>query len=326
MTALQALALQLLATCIACNHGHQVSDLATSCDHDSTTQAVPGHNNIRGALLATRFKSLEDLQTVVDIQYVHAPFTVRHGQYGGSAVRLSHCSNGKQVVSSLKWGISEEDFARAQDGNLGDRLSVGLNSPYTVKNRQDLQRVSLLARRRSDLFEAGDVAFYDLAEKTVDNIAEWDFAQIEPSDLTEKGYLNTFNHITAQAFMTSLFSEGIADFMADAHERKTMPELITGRFTEEQLADSINNPVDNYVDMINNEWGQELGKQLKVKYTITRQLYWTPQLMAAYLNDIQTYYTWALQIGFEPFRAEDEVVSRFADKVNRVMDSRPEML
>ena len=85
-------------------------------------------------------------------------------------------------------------------------------------------------------------------------------------DLSEKGYLNTFNHITAQTFMTALFSEAVADFIADAHERGNLAELVTGHFSEEQLLDLQQGPVDNYVDMINNEYGQELGKALKAKY------------------------------------------------------------
>ena len=80
--------------------------------------------------------------------------------------------------------------------------------------------------------------------------------------------------------------------------------------------------MDNYVDLINNEWGQELGKQLKEKYNIDRETNWTPELLANYLNDLQSYYSWAFQIGFEPFRPEDDVVRRFSDKINIVMQGR----
>ena len=83
-------------------------------------------------------------------------------------------------------------------------------------------------------------------------ISDEDYLNLSCEELSEKGYLNTFNHITAQAFMTSIFSERLADFIADVHELYNMPELITGDFTEQQLADFENGPVDNYVDMINN--------------------------------------------------------------------------
>jgi hypothetical protein len=41
--------------------------------------------------------------------------------------------------------------------------------------------------------------------------------------------------------------------------------------------------------------------------------------LANYLNDLQSYYSWAFQIGFEPFRPEDELVARFSKKINAVM-------
>jgi hypothetical protein len=97
-----------------------------------------------------------------------------------------------------------------------------------------------------------------------------------------------------------------------------MPELITGKFTEAQLADFENGPADNYVDMLNNEWGQELGKVLREKYAITSRTYWTPGLLTNYLNDMQAYYSWAFQIGFSPFRPTDEMVEQFAWKINTV--------
>ena len=159
----------------------------------------------------------------------------------------------------------------------------------------------------------------DVAKALVANINTPDLAFKNTRDSTEKGYLNTFNHFTAQAIITSCFSEELADFVADMHERDRHPELITGRFTPAQIADLGGGPVDNYVDIVNNEWGQEIGKQLKVKYGINRATNWTPELLANYLNDMQAYYIWAFQIGFKPFRPEDKVVRVFANKMNTVL-------
>ena len=168
------------------------------------------------------------------------------------------------------------------------------------------------------MFGEGDLAFYDLAETMVYNISDDDLTLMPSEDLSEKGYLNTFNHITAQAFITSIYSEEIADFVADVHERYHHPELITGDFTDDLRSDLENGPVDNYIDLLNNEWGQELGKQLKEKYHLTRHTYWTPELLADYLNDVQDYYSWAFQIGFKPFKSTDEKVIRFSKKINSV--------
>jgi hypothetical protein len=122
--------------------------------------------------------------------------------------------------------------------------------------------------------------------------------------------------------MTSIFSEDLADFVADVHERHNLPELISGIFTPHQLNDLKDGPVDNYLDLINNEWGQELGKTLRAKYNLCRNTQWTPELLANYLNDIQSYYSWTFWIGFKPFRPDDEMVVRFAGKINKVLSSR----
>ncbi len=279
----------------------------------------PPFTTIRGALLATRFKSFEELKKVVHIEYFKAIPNSNYVRFIKPKVRLRHFSNGRVVTSILKSGISDIDMQNALNGRFWDKAWLGLNSPYLILHKKDLLSVFNLARRRSIIFGEGDVAFYDLAEAILYNIIDDDLAEINAEDLSEKGYLNTFNHITGQAFMTSIFSEKFADFIADVHERGNMPELITGEFTKDQIMDLEKGPTDNYVDMINNEWGQELGKQLKSKYSISLKTYWTPELLANYLNDLQAYCSWALQIGFKPFRAKDQVVVTFSSKLNRVM-------
>ena len=208
---------------------------------------------------------------------------------------------------------------KAKTGNFLDQLQVLLNSPFAVTNRFELSKVNLLARRRTDLFGEGDPSFYDLAQTAVKNINTPDLAFMNARDSTEKGYLNSFNHLTAQAFITSCFSEQLADFVGDAHERYYHPELLTGKFSEKQLKDLGEGPVDNYVDLLNNEWGQELGKVLKEKYRISALTNWTPELLTNYLNDLQSYYSWAFQIGFEPISMQDELVVRFSQKLNVVL-------
>lgn len=315
----------LLITTMSCGENTQESKEASSLlsDSDCISNIDSGDDEqqVRGALIATRFESLEELRREVNMAYFDEPLAPDGNKYRAPWMRLVHCSQGKSVVSILESGVSEGDIKMARDGNFWDRLALGMRTPYAVKSRNDLQRVFLMARRRYPLFGEGDVAFYDLALNMVHHINTHDLAYLSPADSSEKGFINTFNHMTAQAFVTSIFSERLADFIAMVHERHHMPELITGQFTAEQLADPNNNPVDNYVDIINNEWGQELGKLLKAKYKIDRNTVWTPELLANYLNDLQHYYGWALQIGFEPFRPTDEVVVRYSSKINRIMSA-----
>jgi hypothetical protein len=272
---------------------------------------------VKGALLATRFASLEELKSAIQIEY-HGDATNPDGTIPDNCfVVLRHCSNGKAVTHVLKTGISQNDLHKvAFSHSLWDRLLLLYRCPFAVANRKDLEVFYNLSRWEPVWFGEGDAAFWDIAKSTAEHINTPDLAFRNPRDSTEKGYINSFNHLTAQAFITSCFSEEMADFIGDAHERKDHPELITGKFTEAQINDLAEGPVDNYVDLINNEWGQEIGKQLREKYGIDRETVWTPELLADYLNDLQSYYSWAFQIGFKPFRPEDKVVSRFAFKVN----------
>lgn len=328
MSTVRLLILLLLVSFIGCSQRQCNSsgrnyitsgDCNSSVDRDTSGLATEhSYKSIQGALLGTRFQSLEELKSVIKIEYFTDSSGSDSANYKNPAVRLTHCSNGQEVINVLESGISQGEIGKARSGDFWDRLHVLIKSPYAVTKRDELSKVYILARRRNDLFGEGDPAFYDLAISVVKNINTPDLAFINVRDSTEKGYLNSFDHITAQAFTTSCFSERLADLIGDAHERDR-PELITGKFSEKQKSDLDEGPVDNYVDLINNQWGQELGKVLKKKYNITRKTYWTPELLADYLNDIQSYYSWAFQIGFKPFKPEDEVIIMFSKKINLVL-------
>lgn len=264
--------------------------------------------NNRGALLLSDYSSLAELEEVVAIKYDNGKVILRH-------------SDGQnEVTSVLKTGIKEGDFTRARDGGFWERVKLGMRTPYSVINRADLISIEILGRRRHMMFGEGDVAFYDLAERSVEHIRDEDRLQLSPDELSEKGYLNTFNHITAQALITTLFSERMADFISDVHERQTMPELISGNFTEAQRFDVESGPTDNYLDMINNQWGQELGKRLKKKYHINANTIWSSTLLTDYLNDIQNYYSYIFGISFLPFMDTDPLMVRFSNKINVVKE------
>lgn len=288
---------------------------------DNLTNSAYDEKAGKGALLLTRFKSLEEFKEVITIQYATDFSDSSRNEFGKPEVKLEYSSGGVVITSVLKAGISQADFLKVRNGSLWGKILLGLKCPYALMHKRELTGIEHLSRRRPPLFGKGDVAFYDLAETMVNQISDEDLLNMSCEDISEKGYLNTFNHITAQAFMTSIFSEQLADFIADVHELYNMPALINGDFTEEQLADFENGPVDNYLDMINNEWGQELGKVLSKKYGIDRHTLWTPQLLRDYLNDIQLYHSGAFQIGFKPFRTNDGVVIQFAAKINTVLAS-----
>lgn len=312
----------LLASC-GCSPQEDIVPVVREFDSLQTgsTMAIPYDERAgKGALLLTRFTSLEDFKSVVKVQYADDLPEGSGKSKKYPQVQLTYISGGREITSILTSGISQADFNRVRNSTLWNKVLLGIRCPFALFHRKDLTAVEHLGRRRPPIFGKGDAAFYDLAEAMVSHIRDEDQLDMSCEDLSEKGYLNTFNHITAQAFMTSVFSERLADFVADVHELYNMPELISGKFTEAQLADFVNGPVDNYVDMINNEWGQELGKVLREKYGISSRTIWTPRLLADVLNDIQSYHSWAFQIGFHPFRPTDEMVVQFAWKINRVVN------
>ncbi|NNE26463.1 MAG: hypothetical protein HKN09_06435 [Saprospiraceae bacterium] len=282
-----------------------------SCDVTSHKKLSVKNKNgcTPGALLGTQYTSFDDLKKVLIIEYTKGIFP---------KVAVSHSCQGHSIRSVLHSGVTEKDFEKARDGGIQNKLMLALRSPYFVLRRDDIKRSYIMSRRMGKQFGEGDISFYDLAlafKNHIDPSAEQLYAD---KDFSEKGFTNTFNHIIAQVFITAIYTERLGDYIADAHERARIPELITGEFTEDQVADLGNGPLDNYVDLVNNEWGQEIGKQLDAKYKICRHTAWTDTLMSEFLNDIQSHCSWSFGIYIAPFHPEDKIVRKFAHKLNRI--------
>jgi len=270
-------------------------------------------------LMTTRCGNLARFRELVQIKYDKDYARMDSAKCLPSVVELSYTSNGETITHKLESGIGQGDLIKAQKKDKLNKCLFVLNNLNPSRERKNLENVFLLSRRRPDLFGSKDEAFYYLAEASFRKINSDKLAFRTPQDSSEKGYINTFNHITAQAIITSFFSEDLADLIADLHERYNMPELTTGRFTDKQLNDSINSPVDNYVDILNNEIGQKLGQALKVKYGLDKSLHCNPEFLANYLNDIQSYYMWSLEIGLDPFHSNEAVVIQFSKKLNAIL-------
>ncbi len=271
-----------------------------------------------GSLLASRVKDLDHLKSLIDIKYYSRGYLSKGGSLDNDRVELSLCFFDEISTSVLSKGVNQSDILKARDGDIWAKLALLLESPYAVINHKNLKKIYILSRRRYDLFGRDDVAFYDLAESSVLKIRNKYQAYKVEKDSSELGFINSFNHITAQALITSCFSKDIASFIADVHERDAMPELINGAFTKEQIEHPIKNPIDNYVDMINNNYGQRLGLILKEKYEIDKETVWTEELLTNYLNDIQEHYSWSFDLSFIPFSENEDIIKRFVRKLNMI--------
>jgi hypothetical protein len=265
-------------------------------------------------LLATRFKDIASFKDVVNIEYEHS---FKSDSLVNSTVRLTYPSNGQEIISVLSSGLSQQDLSDGYRGSVWDKMAFVVRSPYAVRNRFNFKEVFHLGRRIGSVYKDGDVSFYDLALASVERIASENAFKVYKDSL-EKGYVNTFNHITGQALISALYSVEMADFIADLHELDNMPELTSGFFSEKQLNDSVNFPTDNYVDLINNEIGQLIGSELKSFYQIDHQTIWTPELLSDFMNQIQAYYAWSLDIDMSPFSPNDDLIVAFANKLNIV--------
>jgi hypothetical protein len=289
--------------------------ILSSCKLNSSPQQSC-KRDIPKALLATNYSSLDDLKQEVVITYgaeTNKDDTVT------SYVTLEYSKDGLTIEDKLMSGISQQEIMEIKNGSILDKLKFIIKQPFAVRSRFHFTNIFELARRIEYKYGVGDIAFYFLAEECVNRISFNERVQKRAKDLGEKGYLNTFNHIMAQAFITAIYSEKHAEYIADVHERMNMPELTTGKFTEEQLKDSINYPVDNYVDMINNEIGQELGKVLKHKYIINEETNWSPELLTHFLNDLIRYYSDSFSVRIKPFKVDETLVIKFSKKLNIVL-------
>ena len=261
------------------------------------------------ALLATDFTGLADFQLVVGLRYKKTKDST-HG-----TVDIVYKNNGQTIRSSLSDGVTQGDISDAHNGSVWDKVRLTCLSPYAVWNRKELSDIYMLARHYTTLFGEDDVAFYDIAQTTMRKIVAKNGAFTNFRDSSEKGYINTFNHISAQALITALYDEEIADYVATVHERQNMPQLVSGLFSQTQLNDTLDFPVDNYVDIINNELGQELGKFLKTELDITESTPWTPKLTTTFLNALNDYYSASFQLSITPYTAQDPIIIRFSEKL-----------
>jgi len=143
-------------------------------------------------LIGTRYDSFDALKEDITISYSKS----------GTQVQVIHSNNDKSVLSVLKKNISSDDLVAAQKGGFRKKAEVLFKSPLIVLFRKDIVRVRTLSRWTGWIFGEGDKCFYDLATAMTQNIIKEDIEIIKPRDFEEKGYLNSFNHLTAQAFLT----------------------------------------------------------------------------------------------------------------------------
>src|SRR5262249_53068112 len=106
-------------------------------NEDSTIMAF---KTVRGALLGSRFSSLDELKSVIRIDYDEGAADSDSTAGENHSVCVRHCSGGREITSLLETGASQGDFEKAKEsGKLLDQLSLLVRCPYAVINRKDLE-------------------------------------------------------------------------------------------------------------------------------------------------------------------------------------------
>mgnify|MGYP004069215399 CR=1 FL=1 len=284
-----------------------------ACSWGSSNENFTTHR----ALLASRIHSLEELKGMVKIDFFPKDTVDKTAT---KYVCLTYSSMGKEISAVLREGIDQGELVKAKDGSLSDKIGILFKSPYSIKYRDDLRKIYILARRRRQLYGDVDKAFYDIAVASVKKINTIERAYFSNRDSSDKGYINTFNHVTSQAIITSIFGQNKAAFIADVHERYNMPQLTSSQKIDSLMLEGQEKAViDNYVDIVNNKIGQKLGIVLGRKYKINRNSEWSPKLLTDYLNDMHQYYRLTYGIGMKPFNEQEELILLFSRKINNTI-------
>ncbi|MEO6758072.1 MAG: hypothetical protein ABIO24_01365, partial [Saprospiraceae bacterium] len=104
-----------------CHPAGDTGQQNNTCNTSANASTEKYHSG-RGALLATRFASLEELKSVIQVEYHPGTNATDSVSPVDCYVTLRHCSSGREVSGILASGISEGDILKAKrEGAFGER-------------------------------------------------------------------------------------------------------------------------------------------------------------------------------------------------------------
>ncbi|MEL6183152.1 MAG: hypothetical protein AAFU79_00915 [Myxococcota bacterium] len=269
---------------------------------------VPTFDNPGRPIVTSEFPTLNDLKKELDITYRDGEVEVGHSKEGLSETNtLSDDLIGEAELKSAK--------KASADWGLRDMVGFAWENPRLAWHRtalQNTEKLSYVAKNNSGS------ALGRISEAMFDNID--DKPRATPyrgpggKKLTQHDAIkNMMLHVFGQAVLTTLYGESAADLAGDLHERD-QPSLITGQIGKGEEAQAL----DNYADMVNNEYGQELGKELNRRLGVGGSTRWTPEKTAEYLNQVQHYFSQTHGWSFRDFQPNDPRVEKFTNLLNEV--------
>ncbi len=242
-------------------------------------------------LVASKYKTLEELGKKIEFEYTS---TEINGKCIDQ-VRLVHRFKDVVLVTTLTEGTSQENLK----GFWGKVGFVASSDPYLSLSLNKIDNMSYRNKNDSKL------AFVDMGKEMIKNVKD--------NLRDEKGLENTMLHVNGQALITALFGVGVANEAGLMHERG-QATLRNGAFRTEEATKAA---IDNYSDLINNEWGQRWGEQLMTELGINAGTSWTNNTTARFLNGLQQRYSRTLNVEFKKeFTEDDKFVKSYTEFIN----------
>jgi RHS repeat-associated protein len=264
--------------------------------------------------IANDYRDLAALKKSVDITYTPS------GRFSSASVAVSDkakASIGTNTLSESNPGQAQ--LKKAAAGDWGDKLSFAASNPRAALYRNDLEKIEKLAFVKKN---SSGTALGHIADEMVGHLATKPSGptvmigkdKVTMVDATK----NMVLHVFGQAVITTLLGRGAADYAGDLHERD-QPSLISGKIakTEERQA------IDNYSDMVNNLYGQDIGERVSAKLGITSSTVWNAKLTAKYLNAVEDAIAKEMGWKMTPFSAGDAEVKKFTSLLNEVQGTTP---
>ncbi len=267
----------------------------------------------RRPLIANEFKDIAALRKAVDIKYTPRRFTSAYVSVTDKAKK----SKGTNELS--EGGVGQADLKKAAAGDLADKIGFGLGNPSVVWHKSELEgieKLSYVAKNTSHtaLMKISDAMYTHIAKPSAGPTYFIGKDKVDMPGATR----NMLLHVFGQAVITTVYGRSAADFAGDIHERD-QPSLITGKIgaTEERQA------IDNYSDMINNLYGQDIGERVSKTLGVSSSTVWTPAMTAKYVNAIQAEIATEMSWKMTPFSAKAAEIARFSALLNEVQGTTP---
>lgn len=242
-------------------------------------------------LLATDYKTLAQLKKKVTITYVSEKRTEEWTYY---SVTLVH----KYKNTVLTHTLNNTGFTNDELKTFVGKVELCIQDPFMCSILNSINNMSYRAENSMKM------AFGDMPDKMIGNLKN------KPKDAAALS--NTMLHVTGQALITAIWGAGVADVVGDMHERD-QKSLMTGDIKDTELKQAI----DNYCDLVNNEFGQLWGKEIADKLKIGPHTTWTDELTANFLNELQDKFKESLNLKFDKkFSKDDQFVKDYTKFIN----------